>query len=143
MCLSKLKPEERRIRNVVSQKYLINTFKVDFLYILAPKVENSGSFIEQEIDPAKIRFLDVIDINQKGFTLVLELQSKQRVLILFSNPMDLDEVVKLVNKAKVNMEEMSKSRLLELRFNIDYFEQLLQNEVPHKFTSKVRNTSYL
>jgi hypothetical protein len=93
--------------------------------------------VDENILPENIKFLDIIDVSKKGFSLVIEIETKDRFIIVFENPFDLNKVIKLINKGKENKEELSRSQLPNLKFNIDYFENLLRTEVQKQFTLQV------
>ena len=125
------------IRNIVQNNFLIPNFNVDTLYILSVKCDRFGKYVEEKVEPDQIKFLDVVDVSKNGFSLVIEMESLERYLIVFNNPFDLNKVIKLINKAKDNKQEIARSKLDELKFNIDYFENLLKTEVHKDFTIKV------
>ena len=138
MCLSKHTPKPDKTRNIVQPDYVISTFNLDSIYIFREKPNKYKSFIEENILPENIEFLDIIDVSKKGFSLVLEIRKGDRFVIVFENPFDLNQVVKFIHKCKENREEIKKSQLPRLKFNIDYFENLLRTEVEKEFTLQVK-----
>ena len=137
ICLTKYKSTPKKILNVVQQSYMNPNFKLNNLYILSDKPDKYGEYIEEMINPEHIKFLDVIDVNKKGFSLMIEMGTLERFIVVFENPFDLNKIIKIVNKAKKNKEEIKKSKLEEIRFNIDYFENLLRTEVQKDFIIQV------
>ena len=131
-------PKAGKTRNIVQQEYLDSTFNIDTLYIFNLKKSEYNTFVDENILPQNIRFLDIIDVSKKGFSLVIEIVSGDRYIIVFENPFDLNKIVKLINKGKENKDELSRSQMPNLKFNIDYFENLLRTEVQKQFTLEVR-----
>lgn len=138
MLLSKHIPREDKTRNIVQPDFVVPGFHLDALYVFNPKQNEYKSFVDEHILPESIAFLDIIDVSKKGFSLVLELENGDRFVIVFENPFDLNKVVKLIHKGRDNREELKKSQLPILKFNIDYFEGLLRTEVQKDFTLQVR-----
>jgi hypothetical protein len=132
-------PKADRTRNIVQAEYLESTFNIDSLYIFHLTPNEYNSYIDENILPENIKFIDVIDVSKKGFSLVIEIQNNDRYIIVFENPFDLNKIIKLINKGKENKEELSRSQLPTLKFNIDYFENLLRTEVQKEFTLQVFN----
>lgn len=122
---------------------MINNFEIDNLYILSVVPDKFGEYIQKKINIDSIKFLDVMDVNKKGFSLVIDLGSLERYIILFQNPIELNNLVKIINKSKKNKEEFKKSYFENLKFNIDYFENLLKTEIQKKFTVDVSFYSFV
>lgn len=137
MCLSKYKSKPNQTRNIVQSDFMISSFDIDTLYIFTLNPDKYKSYIEEAISPEKIQFIDIIDVSKKGYSLVIEIHTKDRFLVVFENPFDLNTLIKLINKARENREEKKKSQLNMLKFNIDYFENLLRTEVQKEFTLQV------
>jgi hypothetical protein len=116
---------------------MTESFDIDTLYIFSLKPNQHKSYIEETIVPDKIQFLDIIDVSKKGYSLVIELNTKDRFQIVFENPFDLNTLIKIINKARENQEERKNSKLSFIKFNIDYFENLLRTEVQKEFTLQV------
>ena len=135
--MSKHVPKEDKTRNIVQDDFVISTFDLDTLYLFSLNPDKYNSYIEEKLPPESIQFLDIVDVSKKGFSLVIEMKSKDRFVVIFENPFDLNKIVKAINKGRENSAEKKRSQLDILKFNIDYFENLLRTEVEKEFTLQV------
>lgn len=79
----------------------------------------------------------MIDANQKGFSLAIELNNLERYIVILESPLDVENLISMINKAKNNLKEIKNSIFDDLKYNVDYYEHLLKNEIHQDFTLNV------